>query len=97
MSNDGAGKGKGPEGVATVVVNGEEYAVRANENEQISVIIRHALREAQQTRPLEDWQLRAGAGNDAQVLDPDKKLRDYGITLPVTLFLNLYTGGGGNV
>lgn len=96
MSNGGAGSGSGQDALVTVVVNGEEYEVRGNENQQISVIIRHALRQAEQARPLEDWQLRAGAGNDSQVLDPDKKLTDYGITLPVTLFLNLHTGGGGN-
>lgn len=96
MSNEMAGAGDDGNAMVTVVVNGEEYEVRANANQQIAVIVRHALREAQQTRPLEDWQLRAGGGNDAQVLDPDKKLRDYGIALPVTLFLNLHTGGGGN-
>lgn len=96
MGNTGADQGNGDDPLVTVVVNGEEYEVRGNENQQISVIVRHALKEAQQTRQPEDWQLRAGAGNDAQVLDPERKLRDYGITLPVTLFLNLHTGGGGN-
>ena len=94
MSNEGAAQGQ-KEKLVTVVVNGEEHEVRGNENQQISVIIDHALRQANQSRPAEDWQLRAGSGNDAQVLDPDKKLRDYGVVLPVTLFLNLHTGGGG--
>lgn len=81
----------------TVVVNGEPHEVHANDNQEIAVIIKHALREAEQTgRPAEDWELRAGEGDQAQVLEPDKKLRDYGIALPITLFLNLRTGGGGN-
>ena len=85
------------EKVVQVVVNGEPHDVHANENQEIAVIIRQALKEAEQTgRPVEDWELRAGEGDQAQLLDPNKKLRDYGITLPITLFLNLRTGGGGN-
>lgn len=81
----------------TVVVSGEAVMIRANTNQQIAVIIKQALREAEQTaRPAGDWQLRAGEGEGAQLLDPKNKLRDYAIGLPATLFLSLRTGGGGN-
>jgi hypothetical protein len=79
----------------TVVVNGEPVTVHANENQQISVIIKHALRKAEQSRAPEGWELRAGEGDEATVLEASKKLRDYGIALPATLFLNLIAGGGG--
>ena len=82
--------------ILTVVVNGEPEEVRANTNEEIAVIVKQALRQAKQTaRPPEDWELRAGAEEGATVLDPNKKLRDYGIVPPATLFLSLRTGGGG--
>jgi hypothetical protein len=87
---------RGEDQILTVVVNGEPHEIRANTNQEIGVIVKQALREAKQTaRPPEDWELRAGAEEGATVLDPNKKLRDYGIALPATLFLNLRTGGGG--
>ena len=85
-----------PEKSLTVVVNGEPFTIHANDDQQIAVIIKEALRVADQARPTTDWELRAGEGASATILDPKKKLRDYGITLPVTLFLNLTTGGGGD-
>lgn len=87
---------KGPKDTLTVVVGGNPVEVHANENEQISVIIDHALREAKQVgRPASDWELRPGDDAGAQVLDPHRKLRDYGITLSNTLWLSLGSGGGG--
>ena len=81
----------------TVVVGGTPYEVKANENEEIRAIIKDALKEANQTaRPAEDWELRGGADQNSPLLEPGKKLRDYGLTLASTLFLNLSSGGGGN-
>lgn len=81
----------------TVVVSGTPVEVKANENQQLAVIIRQALSEAKQSaRPAEDWELRAGADENSPTLSPDRKLRDYGLTLASTLFLSLGSGGGGS-
>jgi hypothetical protein len=91
-----ASSGQSGKDTLTVVVGGTPYEVKANENEEIHVIIEHALNEAKQAaRPAADWELRAGAEQNAQLLDPKKKLRDYGLTLAGTLFLSLSSGGGG--
>src|SRR4051812_39211540 len=58
----------------TVVVGGSPVELHANENQELSVIIKQALREANQTgRPDGDWELRAGADANATLLDPSKK------------------------
>lgn len=89
-------KDKNPKDTLTVVVSGTPVEVNANENQELSVIIKHALDKAKQTgRPAEDWQLRAGADESSETLSPGKKLRDYGLTLASTLFLSLGSGGGG--
>jgi hypothetical protein len=91
-----AAAGKGPKDTLTVVVGGNPVEVHANENQQLSVIIEHALKEAKQVgRPASDWELRSGAEQDAPLLDADKKLRDYGLTLSSTVWLSLGSGGGG--
>ena len=93
QANGGGGAAKD---TLTVVVNGEPIEIRANENQALEAVIQHALAQAQQTgRPAEDWELRAGADAGAPLLDPSKKLRDYGLTLAATLFLSLKSGGGG--
>ena len=80
----------------TVVVSGTPVEVKANENEQLSVIVKEALREAKQTtRPAEDWELRASADEGSPPLSSAGKLRDYGLSLASTLFLSLGSGGGG--
>ena len=87
---------RGPKDTLTVVVSGRPVEVKANENEEISVIVKHALREAEQTgRPEEDWELRPSEDAGAEPLDPKKKLRDYGLSLSSVLWLGLGSGGGG--
>lgn len=87
---------KGPKDTLTVVVSGKAIEVKANENQEISAIINHALRQAGHTsRPDEDWELRAGEDAGAQTLDPRKKLRDYGLNLSSVVWLGLGSGGGG--
>ncbi len=80
----------------TVVVSGTPVEVKANENEQLSVIVKEALREAKQTaRPPEDWEIRANADENSPPLSSTSKLRDYGLALSSTIFLSLGSGGGG--
>lgn len=82
----------------TVVVSGTPVEVKANENEELSVIVKEALREAKQTaRPADDWELRASADEGSPRLSATSKLRDYGLTLGSTLFLSLGSGGGGSL
>jgi hypothetical protein len=86
----------GPKDTLTVVVGGNPVEVKVNENQQLSVIIEHALKAANQVgRADAEWELRAGDDAGAQVLDPRQKLRDYGLTPASTLWLSLSSGGGG--
>jgi hypothetical protein len=81
----------------TVVVSGTPVEVKANENEQLTVIIKKALDLAKQTaRKAEDWFLRSSADEGAAPLDSTKKLRDHGLTLANVLYLSLDSGGGGS-
>lgn len=85
-----------PKDTLTVVVSGKPVEVKANENQELSVIIKHALAEAKQTgRPEEDWELRASGEEGAEKLDPKRKLRDYGLNLSSVVWLGLGSGGGG--
>lgn len=87
----------GAKDTLTVVVSGKPVEVKANENQELAVVIKQALREANHTgRPDEDWELRAGDDEGAELLDPRKKLRDYGLTMSSVLWLGLGSGGGGS-
>ena len=77
----------------TVIVNGQPTVVDAVENDPLGAIIPDALRQtAQLGQPPENWEIRDADGN---LLDPDKKIGDYGFPPKVRLFLNLKAGVGG--
>jgi hypothetical protein len=85
-----------PKDTLTVVVSGVPVEVKANENEELSAIVKAALREAHQVgRDSADWLLRSSADEGSATLDQKKKLRDYGLSLASMLFLGLGSGGGG--
>ena len=78
----------------TVVVNGKPTDVDAFDNEPLGSIIPDALQQTGNTgQPPENWELR---DSDGTLLDPDKRIEDYGFSDKVRLFLNLKAGVGGN-
>ena len=78
----------------TVVVNGQPTVVDAVEDDPLSTIVPDALRQTENSgQPAENWELRDADGN---LLDPAKKIGDYGFPPKVRLFLNLKAGIGGH-
>jgi hypothetical protein len=77
----------------TVVVNGQPVALQVSTHVETRSLIERAFsKSGNQGQPLANWELRDAGG---QILDPAKKLGDYGISDGVTLFLNLKAGVGG--
>jgi hypothetical protein len=77
----------------SVVVNGTSTNVETNPNAALqSVIVKALAQTNNQGRPPGDWELKDLAGN---VLDPNKKPRDYNLASGATLFLTLKAGVGG--
>jgi len=76
-----------------IVVNGQPFVVKANQEQPLHVVIEQALKQSGNSgQPVANWQLRDGAGN---VLDPARKVEDFHFPPGVTLFLNLIAGVGG--
>jgi hypothetical protein len=79
--------------VLTVIVNGKPTEVSANVNAPLQTVIVQALEQTgNQGQPPEQWELRDAAG---QILDPHKKVKDYGFQTGTRVFLNLNAGVGG--
>lgn len=77
----------------TVVVNGRPVEIEANIQAPLRTIIPKALEESGNTgQPPENWELRDAAGN---LLDLQKKIRDFEFGAAISLFLNLKAGIGG--
>ncbi len=76
-----------------VIVNGQPVEVQANQNAPLRTVIPKALTQTGNAgRPPEDWELRDAAG---VLLDPEKKIEDFGFPEGTRLFLNLRAGVGG--
>ncbi|MBA2335592.1 MAG: DUF2604 domain-containing protein [Blastocatellia bacterium] len=77
----------------TAVVSGTPTEVTANVNAPLKTIIPEALRETGNNgQPPDNWDVKDAAGN---ILDPNKKIGDFGFTDGVTVFLTLKAGIGG--
>ena len=76
----------------TIVVNTTPTTVTVNENVPLKSAAQKALEQTNNTgRPLSDYELKLGD----QVLDMDKKVKDYGLKDGTELFLSLKAGTGG--
>jgi hypothetical protein len=77
-----------------IVVNTTPTKVKINENAPLKAAAEKALEQTHNTgRPLSDYELKLGD----QVLDMNKKVKDYGLKDGTELFLSLKAGtGGGN-
>lgn len=77
----------------TAVVSGAPTEVTANVNAPLKTIIAEALRETgNQGQPPDKWDLKDAAGN---ILNPDAKIEELGLTDGMTVFLSLKAGIGG--
>lgn len=76
-----------------VIVNGQSTTVTVNTHAPLQTAISEALRETgNQGQPPENWQFRDAAGS---LLDPKKKVSEYGFVSGTKLFLSLKAGIGG--
>ncbi len=79
----------------SVIVNGTAYAIEANLEAPVLVVVEKALKDSgNQGQPPQNWELRDAAGN---LLDLQKKLEDYHLPNGAKLFLSLKAGVGGSV
>ena len=77
----------------TVVVNGQQTQVAANENTPLGSIKAKALEQTGNSgQPPDNWELRDGQGT---LLDESKKIEEFHFPPDVKLFLNLKAGVGG--
>lgn len=77
----------------TIVVASTPTEVTRNENAPLGSVIAKALEQTKNLgQPPENWELKDVAGN---VLDLNKKIRDYNFPDDVVLFLSLKAGIGG--
>lgn len=78
-----------------IVVNGAETMVEANLNAPLHTVAQHALHDSgNQGRPLSDWELKNEAG---QLLDLNRKVRDFGFGPGTVLYLTLLVGVNGDL
>src|ERR1700733_7230833 len=71
----------------TVIVNGQPVPLKDNVEEKLRAVAEKALKNSGNSgQQLDNWELRVFAG---QILDPNKKVADYGIIIGSKLFLNL--------
>ncbi|MCA6116896.1 DUF2604 domain-containing protein [Bradyrhizobium sp. WSM 1738] len=77
----------------TMVVNGQPVVIKAVEQQPLHVARQKALEETKNLgQPSENWEIKNEAG---ELLDPDKKLGEFGFGKKVTLFLSLKAGVAG--
>lgn len=77
----------------TMVVNGQPVVIKAVAQQPLHVVRQKALEETKNlAQPPENWEIKNEAGD---VLDPDKKVGEFGFGKEVTLFLSLKAGVAG--
>ncbi|WP_213290035.1 DUF2604 domain-containing protein [Bradyrhizobium sp. sGM-13] len=77
----------------TMVVNGQPVVIKAVEQQPLHVARQKALEETKNlAQPPENWEIKNEGG---ELLDPDKKLGEFGFGKEVTLFLGLKAGVAG--
>lgn len=77
----------------TIVVNGTETDIERNDNAPLGSVIGKALAQTGNTgQPPDRWELKDKDGN---LLDPNKKIGEFGFPAVVVLFLTLQAGVAG--
>ena len=94
MSKKEKDEEKGQQNLTTllIIVNGTPTEVKINQNAPLKAAAEKALEQTGNTgRPIEDWQIKW----EGQVLDMDKKIKEFNFPDGVELFLSLNAGVGG--
>ncbi|MCK1641418.1 DUF2604 domain-containing protein [Bradyrhizobium sp. 157] len=77
----------------TMVVNGQPVVIKAVAQQPLHVARQKALEKTKNlAQPPENWEIKNEAG---ELLDPDKKVGEFGFGKEVTLFLSLKAGVAG--
>lgn len=77
------------------VINGEDHAVEEDQHVPLRAVRNRALAESKNTgRPPDEWEVRTEQGG--QLLDPERKIMELGLTSGTRLLLTLKMGGGGS-
>lgn len=75
------------------IINGANFSLETNVNAPLKEAVARALAESGNTgRPASEWQVRDAAG---VLLEIERKIKDFGFTNGVRLFLSLAVGAGG--
>lgn len=76
-----------------IIVNGRPTVVQANENAPLHSAIGKALEQTgNEGQPAENWEFKNAGG---EILPLDRKIKDFGFSPNVTLYLDLKRGVGG--
>lgn len=78
--------------VITFVIQGKEFPIEVNINQNIKGAVHRALQQSGQQGSLEGWELRTEGG---VVIDMNSSFRDNNIISPIKLYLSRGAGRGG--
>jgi len=93
MAMNGNSKSAAKKETLTIVVASTPTEVTRNENAPLGSVVQKALEQTKNVgQPPENWELKDQAGN---VLDLNKKIKDFNFPDDVVLFLSLKAGIGG--
>ncbi len=78
--------------VITFVIQGKEFPIEVNINQNIKGAVHKALKQAGQQGSLEGWELRSEGG---ELIDINSSFKDKNIISPTKLYLTKGAGRGG--
>ena len=78
--------------VITFVIQGKEFPIEVNINQNIKGAVHKALKQAAQQGSIEGWELRTEGG---EVIDMNSSFKDKNIISPTKLYLSTGAGRGG--
>lgn len=78
--------------IITFVIQGKEFPIEVNINQNIKGAVHKALKQANQQGSLEGWELRTEGG---KLIDMNSSFKDQNIINPTKLYLSKGAGRGG--
>ena len=78
--------------VITFIIQGKEFPIEVNINQNIKGAVHKALKQAGQQGSLEGWELRTEGG---ELIDMNSSFKDENIISPTKLYLSKGAGRGG--
>jgi hypothetical protein len=78
-----------------VVVSGQTFTIKVNENQKVEQLVKEALKESgNKGQPPSEWELRT---TDGALIDQSLRIEDAGIVPGATLYLSPRAGAGGSI